>query len=490
MTDCSVDLTSDIRMYAMTGDRTWRDAYFTVLDIRNGVIADSSGVKKAFSDKVAEMELTSEEEELILRSQTLSNELAVLETEVMDFVDAFLKEHPDSDLTAGSSPELRLQQARLFNSEYTGQVSQIMEPVGKFRQLFFARAETQAAEAKSSAVTASVTGIVILAAFIVFIVTVLLASMRYLLRTLGEEPEELRKKLSLVEGGDLTVSFLSGNGYVTENSLSRSLETTIGRIGSVLRNTVDTAVYVAEESSRMLAASRELSSGVACQAGSTQRIASTMEEMAANVKQNADNAGETGRIAEKTVSDSKAGGEAVSRTVSAMQDIAMKVNIIEEIAGQTNLLALNAAIEAARAGEAGRGFAVVAGEVRKLAERSRAAASEINGLSSESVTVADRSGRLIAGVVPNIEHTGRLIEEIAAASREQDTGAQQIREAVRQMESAVQENAASSEQLASMAQSLSDHAESLMTKVGFFRIGSVKETRPAERARLPYPADS
>ncbi len=93
-------------------------------------------------------------------------------------------------------------------------------------------------------------------------------------------------------------------------------------------------------------------------------------------------------------------------------------------------------------------------------------------------------------MVPNIEHTGRLIEEIAAASREQDTGAQQIREAVRQMESAVQENAASSEQLASMAQSLSDHAESLMTKVGFFRIGSVKETRPAERARLPYPADS
>ena len=72
-----------------------------------------------------------------------------------------------------------------------------------------------------------------------------------------------------------------------------------------------------------------------------------MEEMTSSVQQNADNAKQTDIIASKASQDAQTGGESVTRTVSAMKEIAQKINIIEEIARKTDLLALNAAVEAA-----------------------------------------------------------------------------------------------------------------------------------------------
>jgi methyl-accepting chemotaxis protein len=170
-----------------------------------------------------------------------------------------------------------------------------------------------------------------------------------------------------------------------------------------------------------------------------------------------------------------------------MKDIASRTVVVEEIAYPTNLLALNAAIEAARAGDRGRGFAVVASEVRKLAERSQAAAVEIGKLSAESMAVAETAGAKLTKLVPDIERTAELVQQISTASQEQATGVDQIEGAIRQLNEVVQQNAGLAEETAATASELSRQAEWLQSAVAFFRVGDVAPSGEPRRAALPAP---
>lgn len=234
-------------------------------------------------------------------------------------------------------------------------------------------------------------------------------------------------------------------------------------------------------STQLSSSAQEMSAGAEEQASSLEEVSSSMEEMASNIRQNADNAQETERIAQKAAIDAREGGKSVDETVGAMRDIAKRISIIEEIARQTNLLALNAAIEAARAGEHGKGFAVVASEVRKLAERSQKAAAEISDLSESSVQVAEKAGELLQRIVPDIQRTAQLVQEITAASREQDSGAEQINQAIQQLDQVVQQNSSASSQVAATSEQLSSQAAMLEEAIAQLRIGgqNSNHTRPA-----------
>jgi methyl-accepting chemotaxis protein len=192
--------------------------------------------------------------------------------------------------------------------------------------------------------------------------------------------------------------------------------------------------------------------------------------MAANIRQNADNALQTEKIAIKAAEDAQASGEAVAEAVAAMQQIARKIAVIEDITRQTRMLSLNATIEAARAQEYGRGFAVVASEVRALAERSQQAATEITTLSTSGVTVAEKAGDMLACLVPDIQKTAELVQEISAASREQTSGTNQINRAIQQLDQVTQQNSATSEELSATAEELSSQAEHLRETMAFFSI--------------------
>jgi methyl-accepting chemotaxis protein len=270
--------------------------------------------------------------------------------------------------------------------------------------------------------------------------------------------------------------------------LAASLNAMAAKLADVVRDVQIAARTVATGAQELSSSAQDTSHGSSEQAGSIEEVSSSMDLMVANIRQNAANAQQTEKIARAVSEDAQASGAIVSRTVGAMKEIAGKITIIEEIARQTNLLALNAAIEAARAGEHGRGFAVVAAEVRKLAERSQAAAAEIGTLSGTSVQVAEQAGAMLAKLVPGIQRTAELVLEINGASREQSSGASQVNKAIQQLDQVVQQNASAAEEMTSTAEELTSQAEHLRLVMEYFRFeagaaAAAPAARPAAGAR-------
>ena len=272
-----------------------------------------------------------------------------------------------------------------------------------------------------------------------------------------------------LSAGDLTVAIKATSTDEIGAALT-GMKDMAEKLKGIVADVKTASDNVASGSQQLSAGAQQMSQGTTEQAASTEEASSSIEEMNATIKQNADNALQTEKIAQKSATDAQDSGKAVTQAVAAMKEIAQKISIVEEIARQTNLLALNAAIEAARAGEHGKGFAVVAAEVRKLAERSQAAAGEISKLSISSVNVAEQAGQMLAKLVPDIQKTAELVQEITASSREQSGGADQMHISIQQMNQVVQQNAGAAEELSSTAEELASQADQLQSTISFFKV--------------------
>ncbi|TFL17928.1 HAMP domain-containing methyl-accepting chemotaxis protein [Jannaschia formosa] len=309
-----------------------------------------------------------------------------------------------------------------------------------------------------------------------------------LLRAMGEMTGTLGKMSAVAEAisrGDLTVE---ARRRSDADALGIAFERMLRKLREVVRDADRSSDGVAEGANAMSAAAEQLSQGATEQAAAAQQASSAMEEMVANIRQSADNASQTEKIATQSAEEATKSGQAVADAVKAMRTIAEKINIIQEIARQTDLLALNAAVEAARAGQHGKGFAVVASEVRKLAERSQQAAQEIGELSSTTLEVSTRAGEMLQALVPSIRRTSDLVEEISAATQEQNTGAEQINQAIRELDAVIQQNAASSTEAASVSAELATQSDELRKVIGFFHLEAA--TKPRNSPQAPLPASS
>jgi len=289
-----------------------------------------------------------------------------------------------------------------------------------------------------------------------------------------------------IANGDLTVE---AKPLSDRDTLGQALSRMLEKLRSVVSEALSASDNVSAGSQELSSSAEELSQGATEQASAAEEASSSMEEMASNIKQNADNATQTEKIARQSATDAQASGDAVGRAVEAMQTIAEKITIVQEIARQTDLLALNAAVEAARAGEHGKGFAVVASEVRKLAERSQAAAAEIGTVSSQTVKVAREAGEMLEKLVPDIKRTAELVSEISAACREQDIGSDQINQAIQQLDKVTQQNASASEQMSATSEELAAQAEQLQSSIAYFRTNDqATQTRAPAPVRAAAPA--
>ncbi|MBB5191625.1 methyl-accepting chemotaxis protein [Silvimonas terrae] len=343
------------------------------------------------------------------------------------------------------------------------------------------------ANASNEAMVANVRNVTIVIVIVAFLLSIVMGIMlaRMVTKQVGGEPAEAVDILQRVADGDLTVRIQLRPG--DRNSMLFSIDQMVQKLTGVMTDVSSSASALASASEEISASAQALSQNASEQAANVEETSAAVEEITSTVSQNSENARVTDGMATKSASDAGEGGDAVKQTVQAMQQIAGKIGIIDDIAYQTNLLALNAAIEAARAGEHGKGFAVVAAEVRKLAERSQVAAQEISSVAANSVMMAERAGSLLDQMVPAIRKTADLVQEISAASREQASGLDQINTAVSQLAQTTQMNASASEELSSTSEEMSAQAIQLQELIRFFRVDEGGGARPAARRAAAGP---
>jgi methyl-accepting chemotaxis protein len=110
---------------------------------------------------------------------------------------------------------------------------------------------------------------------------------------------------------------------------------------------------------------------------------------------------------------------------SAGKKVAETLSVINDIADRINLISMNAAIESAKAGSAGKGFAVVASEIRKLADNTSGETDAIARQIESMQAITEQGLRRFAALGYNlqeifstVEETGKSVAEITESSLE------------------------------------------------------------------------
>lgn len=207
MASDSKGLTDNIRLYGMTGEVKYKEAYMRILDQSNGKIPRSDGSVIDFMDKVKAFGVTRQEMDALKAAKELSNGLAVIETEVMDFIDARLQRAGSAERYRSQLDADAMQQmARLYDAEYYQWINKIAAAVQQFNTSLFSRTEKSVNDALATGESMSRTFFVMLGVFIVFVFALLVFLWRSLSQSIGGEPRAIEQVAAAIAAGDLTAA--------------------------------------------------------------------------------------------------------------------------------------------------------------------------------------------------------------------------------------------------------------------------------------------
>jgi methyl-accepting chemotaxis protein len=314
----------------------------------------------------------------------------------------------------------------------------------------------------------------------------------------------LSARLDMYEDGSTEDDPLVELGYKLNETVA-SLQRMIGRMH-------DAADNLNAASTEILSATSLQASGAGNQSAAIAQTTTTVDELKTIVEQSVLRAQEVASASQRTSEVSRAGWQAVEKTIDSIaqtrtrvegiaenilalseqtQQIGEIIDTVNDISAQSNILALNASVEAARAGEYGKGFAVVAVEVRNLAEQSQQATARVRAILSdiqkatnatvmateegtkqveEGMALAAQSGEAIEQLAEAIEGAAQAATQMVAGGRQQAAGVEQVAAAMQSINQAMLQSLASTRQSEEAAQELNDLARSLTEMVAQYQV--------------------
>ncbi len=503
--DASTYLTTEVRAYAATGNRTHYDNYWYEVNTAKNRESNTNALK--------ELGLTDKELKMVESIASISNNLVPLEEKAMDYTQ---KDNLTSAMTI------------LYGTEYEAGVNEIKATISQFNLSIQERVE------ETVRATEAWVNILTIVAYICVILTLIvqIRMVIFVLKELLIPVADIREKMLMMAKGQLHGDFgdlevdnteigqiaqaildvqkalqgviedasyclkemASGNFSVE----SKAPETYVGdlkqmhnciqeinvKISSALDNITTGTEQVASGAEQVAIGSQALAQGTTEQASAVEELSATVSEISDSARANASNSEQALELVLGAGNQVQESDKYMLEMVSAMNEInessheiSKIIATIENIAFQTNILALNAAVEAARAGSAGKGFAVVADEVRNLATKSDQAAKATKELIDNSVAAVAKGNDIVQKVSESlgktIDQTTQAMEamkKVNKAVEEESEALEQVGEGIDQISAVVQTNSATGEQSAAASEELNGQAVMIKGLLSKFKL--------------------